>query len=133
MFTKVRAITWRIMGVKLGKNVQINYGSYLDVPSASRITIGDNVLIASECLFLLHKRDMDCYRKGVLQNTLPMKEGYIKIMNNASIGMRCVIMPNVTIGEGAVVGANSTVTKDVPPFTIAIGNPAKVIKYLDQS
>lgn len=133
MLVWIRPFTWRLLGVKIGKNVLINYGTYLDVPSASRITIMDNAIISSECLFLLHKRDMKQYGKGVLQNTLPMREGTITIMNNASIGMRCVIMPNVTIGEGAVIGANSTVTKDVPPYTIAVGNPAKVIKHLDQS
>lgn len=130
MFTKIRAFTWKILGVRIGKNVQINYGIYLDVPSASRLTIEDNVLIAAECLFLLHKRDMSQYDGIILQNKLPMKEGYIKICKNASLGSRTVIMPNVTIGEGAVIGANSTVTKDIPPFAIAIGNPAKVVKYV---
>jgi chloramphenicol O-acetyltransferase type B len=44
--------------------------------------------------------------------------------------MRSIIMPGVTIGEGAVVGAGSVVTKDVPPYSVVAGNPAKVIKYI---
>ncbi len=131
MFSKGRARCWKMLGVKIGANVQINYGTYLDVPSAFRLTIGDNVLIASECLFLLHKRDMSKYNGLNLQNTLPMKEGFIKIDKNASIGMRTVILPNITIGEGAVVGANSTVTNDVPPFAIVVGSPAKIVKYVN--
>tara|TARA_R110002049_G_scaffold113107_1_gene263150 strand:+ start:2342 stop:2842 length:501 start_codon:yes stop_codon:yes gene_type:complete len=130
MFTKGRSFFWRLIGVQIGEKVQINYGNYLDVPSAKRLIIEDNVLVASECLFLLHKRDMSKYTGFNLQNSLPMKEGYIKICKNASIGMRTIILPNVTIGEGAVIGANSLVSKDIPPFSIAVGNPAKVIKYI---
>ncbi|MBD3197308.1 MAG: hypothetical protein GF317_19795 [Candidatus Lokiarchaeota archaeon] len=54
--------------------------------------------------------------------------GYIKVGKNARIGAYSVIMPGVSIGEGSIVGANSTVTKDIPPFCIAYGSPAKVIR-----
>lgn len=131
MVTKIRAITWRMMGAKVGKNVYIGYGVYLDVPSLKRLELEDNVIITAECLFLLHKREMKKYYRGVLQNDLPMREGSIRICKNASIGMRSVILPNVTIGEGAVIGANSMVTGDIPPYTMAVGSPAKVIKTID--
>ena len=133
MLTKIRPFLWKLMKVKVGKNVLIDKGVFLDVPSAYRLTIEDNAIITSECLFLLHKRDMSKYNGLNLQNTLPMKEGYIKICKNASIGMRTVILPNVTIGEGAVVGANSVVTRDIPPFSTAVGNPAKVVKYVNDN
>ena len=58
-------------------------------------------------------------------NTAP-----IKICDNAWIGMNCIILKGVTIGEGAIVGAGSVVTKSVPPWTIVGGNPAKVIKEI---
>ena len=130
MVTKIRAIMWKMIGVKIGKNVYIGYGVYLDVPSSKRLTIEDNAIIAAECLILLHKRDMSKYCVGMMQNKLPMREGFIKIGKNASIGMRSIILPGVTIGEGSVVGANSMVTKDIPPYTMAIGSPAEVIKSI---
>lgn len=132
MLTKVRPYIWRLMGAKIGKNVLIDKNVFLDVPSVKRLVVEDNAIITSECLFLFHKRDMSKYTGFNLQNSLPMKEGYIKICKNASIGMRTIILPNVTIGEGAVVGANSLVSKDIPPFSIAVGNPAKVIKYIKE-
>lgn len=55
----------------------------------------------------------------------------IKICSDVWIGMNCTILKGVTIGKGAVIGANSVVTKDVPEFTVVAGNPAKVIKALE--
>ena len=45
------------------------------------------------------------------------------------IGMRSIVMPGVTIGEGAVIGTGSVVTRDIPPYCIAVGSPAKPVKY----
>jgi len=130
MVTKIRAITWKWLGVNIGKNVLIGYGVYLDVPSLKRLTIGDNVLISAESLFLLHKRDMSKYDVNGFQCNLPMQEGYIKICSNVQIGMRAMFLPGVTVGEGAVVAAGAVVTKNVEPYTVVAGNPAKVIKNL---
>jgi maltose O-acetyltransferase len=54
----------------------------------------------------------------------------VVIGDNVWIGNRAIILPGVTIGAGAVVGAGSVVTRDVPPFTVVAGNPAKVLKAL---
>lgn len=128
MFTKVRAKTWRMMGAKVGKNAGIGYGIYLDVSGLKRLEIGDNFLIGSEALILLHRRDLKLYYQGMNPHDLPMREGVTKIGNNVQIGMRAFILPGVTIGDGAIVGANAVVTKDVPPYTIVAGQPAKIIK-----
>ena len=53
----------------------------------------------------------------------------VKINNDVYIGLNAIIMPGVTIGDGAVVGAGAVVTKDVPPYAIVAGVPAKVVKY----
>lgn len=62
-------------------------------------------------------------------NTVDSKP--IRICSDAWIGMNCIIMKGVTIGRGAIVGAGSVVTKDVPDFTIVAGNPAKVIRTIE--
>jgi len=59
------------------------------------------------------------------------KEGKILIQDDAWIGAGAIILPNVTIGRGVVVGAGAVVTKDVPPYTVVAGVPAKEIKKLD--
>ncbi|MBQ4055965.1 MAG: hypothetical protein IJD32_02545 [Bacteroidaceae bacterium] len=55
-------------------------------------------------------------------------KGTIVIKDNVWIGDKATILPNVTIGEGAVIAANSVITKDVPPYSVAAGNPAIIIK-----
>lgn len=57
----------------------------------------------------------------------------IIIEDNVWIGERCTILKGVRIGQGSVIGCNSVVTKSVPPYSIAVGNPAKVVKYVEQS
>ncbi|WP_198526397.1 CatB-related O-acetyltransferase [Halarcobacter anaerophilus] len=53
----------------------------------------------------------------------------VEIGNDVWLGHNVVVMGNVTIGDGAVIGSSAVVTKDIPPFAIAVGNPARVIKY----
>ena len=53
----------------------------------------------------------------------------VTIGNDVWIGIKATIMPNITIGDGAVIGANAVVTKDVPPYAVVVGVPAKIIKY----
>ena len=122
---------WKLIGVKIGKNVKIGYGVYLDVPSAKRLTIGDNCIITSECLILLHKRDISKYNSSTLQNRLPMKELNIVFENNSSIGMRTIVLPGVTIKEGSVVAAGSLLTKDTEQFSVYAGVPAKSINVIE--
>nr|WP_262335949.1 DapH/DapD/GlmU-related protein [Limosilactobacillus fermentum] len=55
----------------------------------------------------------------------------IHIEKGAWLGARVSVLPGVTIGQGAIVGTNSVVTKDIPPYTIAVGNPARVIRQLE--
>ena len=59
--------------------------------------------------------------------------GPIKVCENARIGAYSIILPGVTIGRGSIIGASSVVTKDIPPYSIAIGSPAKVIRQLTET
>ena len=63
---------------------------------------------------------------------LPLKYAPITIKDGAHIGIGSIIMPGVTIGEGAVIGAGSVVTRDIPPYCVAVGSPCKPIKYFQQ-
>ena len=72
------------------------------------------------------------YRKGDDAAKLPYKLAEIHIGKGVMIGMESLIMSGVTIGDGAIVGAYSLVTKDIPAWTIATGRPAKVVKEIPQ-
>lgn len=114
----------------------------------SKIEIGKNVTIAWGSTFYDHdshsldymerRKDIDDELKDIRtgkhfiqsKNWNVVNSKPIKICDDAWIGMNCIILKGVTIGEGAIVGAGSVVTKDVPAWTVVGGNPAKVIKTL---
>ena len=129
-FKKIRAWLWRKMGCKIGKNVLIGHSVALDYGNTNLITIEDKVVITNCCIILCHRRDMKGYKKGDDSYELPYIYGPIHLKKGCQIGMGSIIMPGVTIGEGAIVGARSVVTKDVPAWTIVAGSPAKVLKEI---
>ncbi len=99
-----------------------------------KLYIGNYVCIGAETIILMggnNTHRMDWFASYPFMETI--KEAYIDkgdtiIGDGVWIGMRAMIMPGVHIGEGAVIAANSVVTKDVEPYTIVGGNPAQVIK-----
>ena len=126
----IRAKCWRFIGCKIGKNVGIGRHVDFDYGNAEKILIEDNVLIAHGCSFLCHKRDNTKNYIGKNPHTLPYIIEGIILKQYCQIGTNVLIMPGVTIGEGAIIGAGSVVTKDIPAWTIAVGNPAKVVKQI---
>lgn len=84
----------------------------------------------AQTLILLHRRNIKEYSGENLQHNLPYLQLETHIGNNVSIGMRSIIMPGVNIGDGAVIAAGSVVTKNVEPYTVVGGNPAKLIKNI---
>ena len=126
----IRPYLWKKMGCKVGKKVFIGYGVWLDCNHANLIEIGDNVHITNMCLLLCHQRDLDNYFVGVDASSLPYKRNKIIIEDGVMIGMNTTIMPGVKIGKGAIIGAKSLVINDIPSWTMAAGNPAKVIKNI---
>lgn len=127
---KIRPILMRKMGCKVGKGCFIGDYVRIDTGHADMITLEDSVSIASGTRLLCHQRDFSDYCVGDDY----MKLGYIVkpiiLKKGCLIGMESFVMPGVTIGEGAVVGAGSLVTKDVPAWTVATGRPARVVKEI---
>lgn len=106
---------------RFGKNVFINFNcTFLDLGG---ITVEDGVLIGPNTNIITegHPQDPDS-RHGLFGRPVVIKR-------NAWIGAGVTVLPGVTIGENAVVGAGSVVTKDVPDNAVAAGNPARIIKY----
>ena len=108
--------------VKIGKNVYINSNSLL--MARGGITIEDNAMIAANVQLISNNHDpYDLC-------TLTCKP--VLIREYAWVGAGATILPGVCIGRHAIVGAGSVVTKDVPDYAVAVGNPAKVIKMFDK-
>ncbi len=96
---------------------------YIHIWAYGGVYIGDRVIIGSNTTISTITHN---YESPVMHGTLVMKPIYIE--NDVWIGSNVKILPGIRIGEGSVLGAGSVVTKDIPPLSIAVGNPAKVIK-----
>ena len=127
---RLRAWGMRKMGCHVGKGCFIGNHVRLDSGHADMITLEDNVTITSGVHLLCHQRDILDYCAGDDY----MKLGYVVkpiiLKKGCSVGIESVVMPGVTIGEGAIIGAGSLVTKDIPAWTVAMGRPAKVVRQI---
>ncbi len=127
---KLRPYFMRRMGCKVGKGCFIGSQVKIDQGHADMIILEDSVSIAAGSRLLCHQRDFSDYCVGDDY----MKLGYvikpIVLKKGCLIGMESFVMPGVTVGEGAIVGAGSMVTKDIPAWSVAVGRPAKVIKQI---
>jgi acetyltransferase-like isoleucine patch superfamily enzyme len=93
-------------------------------------SIADGVQIHGESHHSIHRASSYPFRFTMLGQREPGRgKGRVTIGNDVWIGSRAIILANVTIGDGAVVGAGAIVTRDVPPYAIVAGNPAKLIRY----
>nr|WP_033132626.1 acyltransferase [Aeromonas aquatica] len=106
--------------VVLGDNVTVKSGVYI----WDGTTIGNNVFIGPCATFTNDKMPRS--------KVYPEDFSRITIEDYASIGANATLLPGVTIGTFAMVGAGSVVTKDVPAYGVVVGNPAKIIKYIEQ-
>jgi acetyltransferase-like isoleucine patch superfamily enzyme len=108
----------------IGKNCKISSHTFI----CEGVHIGDNVFIGHNVTFINDKYPRATNEDGSLQTEADWKVEETFIKNGASIGSSSTILCGLTIGEGAIVGAGSVVTKNVPPKTIVAGVPAKVLK-----
>lgn len=118
----------RLRGVKIGKGSKINRTVIIDDSNPNLVEIGQNVWVTAGVMILCHQRDLSFYKRDVPVMSCPLKVLPVKINDGAHIGIGAIIMPGVTIGKGAVIGAGSVVTRDIQPYSVAVGSPAKVIK-----
>lgn len=125
---KLRPAILRWIGCHVGKNAFIGDYVRVDLQHANMIYIGEYAHITSGCRLLCHQRDLRNYRVGDNAALCGYRKGEIHIGKGVMIGMESTIMPGVTIGDGAIIGAGSLVVKDIPAWTVAMGVPAKVVK-----
>ena len=121
MFPQFRAKILKIGGVDVKGKAIIYGGVDMDKVAPERIHIGNNVAITTGCKILTHYLDPS-------QSGNHFRYGDVFIEDNVFLGVNVIICNSVTIGEGSIVGAGSIVTKDIPPYQVWAGNPARYIK-----
>jgi acetyltransferase-like isoleucine patch superfamily enzyme/acyl carrier protein len=110
----------RMRGVSIGDNVSIGLSALIETAYPRLVSIGNNVTIGMRATIIAHLRDSTAQARVDLRPT-------VRIEDNVYIGPCVIVLPNVTIGHGAVVSAGSVVTRSVPPQTLVQGNPAQPI------
>jgi acetyltransferase-like isoleucine patch superfamily enzyme len=133
--------------IRIGRDVAIRENCYLNAPKGGFVHIGEDVFIGMFCVIdgtggvVIGNGAAISYHTSIISAShryddlaFPSGEqGFtalgIKIEDNVWIGANASILDGVTIGEGAIIGAGSVVTSDIPKFAIAVGVPARVIKY----
>jgi len=115
----------RLPAVTIGNNCYIGHFSH--IIGSKSIRIEDNVLIADKVCIEDCTHSWEDISKPVKEQPI-LFAGEVRIKQGAWIGESVIILPGVTVGTNSVIGANSVVTKSIPDYTLAAGNPAKVIK-----
>lgn len=136
-----RSVLYKVVlqgNIRIGNNTTINGPGTEFQGVSSAIEIGNFCSIASHTVIQDHNHNIDClttyfikynvFEEDSRKNDMVSK-GNIKIGNDVWIGTHAVILSGVTIGDGAVIAANSVVNKDVEPYAVVAGSPAKVLKY----
>lgn len=116
--------------VNIGKNC--GFGDYIHLTCINKIVIGNNVLTGRWVTITDNshgKTDLEGLNEIPIKRRLYSK-GPVIIGDRVWIGDKATILPGVKIGEGAVIAANSVVTKDIPSYSVVAGNPAKIIKVV---
>lgn len=129
----VRLHAWKIDDlrtpvIKVGSDVTMTDHCYISC--VNKIVIGNGVLFGSNCFITdnFHGNSSRVERDTIVTDRIIESKGPVIIEDNVWIGRNSCIMPNVTVGRGAIIGANSVVTHDIPPYTTAVGAPAHILQ-----
>jgi len=124
--SKIGAFVEIQKNAKLGQNVKVSSHTFI----CEGVTIEDNVFVGHNVSFINDKYPLSITENGGLQTEADWKVVPTLVKKGASIGTSTTILCGITIGENAVVGAGSVVTKDIPPNVIAAGVPARILRKL---
>jgi acetyltransferase-like isoleucine patch superfamily enzyme len=125
--TKIGAFVEIQKNAKVGSRCKISSHTFI----CEGVTIEDNVFLGHNVTFVNDTYPRATNANGGLQTEQDWKVETTLVKKGASIGSGVTILANVVIGEGALVGAGSVVTKDVPPYGVVVGNPARLIRTLE--
>jgi acetyltransferase-like isoleucine patch superfamily enzyme len=127
--TKIGAFVEVQKHATVGKRCKISSHTFI----CEGVTIEDNVFIGHGVTFINDSYPRATTAGGDLQTEADWKVERTVIKKGASIGSGSTILSNTTVGENAIVGAGSVVTKDVPPNSVVAGNPARILRYIEQA
>jgi acetyltransferase-like isoleucine patch superfamily enzyme len=124
--TKIGAFVEVQKNVTVGQNCKISSHTFI----CEGVTVEDNVFIGHSVTFINDSYPRATTVDGALQTEADWKVETTRVKKGASIGSGSTILSSVTIGENALIGAGSVVTRDVPANAIVAGNPARILRYI---
>jgi len=127
--SKVGAFVEIQRGVVIGKRVKVSSHTFI----CEGVTIEDNVFIGHGVMFINDLYPRSTNLDGSIQTSNDWECIPTRVGRGASIGSNCTILCGITVGEDAIVGAGSVVTRDVPPSTVVAGNPARILRKIESS
>jgi maltose O-acetyltransferase len=119
----IEMVAWRGAMLQIGDGTYVNYGASLS--AHQHVQIGENCMIGNYAVI------MDSDYHDLLDRTKPGESAPVEIEDGVWIGIRATILKGVRIGRRSVIGAGAVVTSDIPPDSLAIGVPARVVRHLD--
>ena len=127
---RVRIWSLKALGYEVGEGTYFANDLTITLAYANRghLHLGKRVAIGPGCILVLAAHA----NSSKIKQQIPEKGRWITIEDDVWLGAGVIVLPEITIGEGSIIGAGAVVTKDVPPHCVAVGNPARVIKKVGE-